>query len=485
MDGDMNGSQKHQLEAIARQAMRANGFEPDFPAAALAQAEAGTVHDGGADLRDLRDLPWSSIDNDDSRDLDQIEVLVTEHGRIRVLVGVADVDVVVTRGSPVDTHAQRNTTSVYTPAVIFPMLPPELSTDRTSLNENEDRYAIVVDMTVSQEGSVTEAAIYRARVRNKAQLAYAAVAAWLDGGQPPERMTRVPGLEAQLRQQDEVAQRLQREREECGALDFDRTELKPVVDESGVRELKTETPNRAKLLIENFMVASNGAVAKFLSARGLPSIRRVVREPERWARIVDLAAQHGGSLPAQPDAVRLQHFLKAQRQAAPDTFADLSLAIIKLLGRGEYVAAAPGEASLHFALAAHGYSHSTAPNRRYPDILTQRLLKAALASQPPPYALPELASLAAHCTAQEDAANKVERLTKKAAAALWLGDRIGTVFDAFVTGAGPKGTWVRLAGTPVEGRLDRGDAGLDVGDRLRVRLISTDPPRGFIDFERA
>lgn len=481
----MNGSQKHQLESIARGAMLANGFEPDFPPAVVAQAERGTVQAAGAAVRDLRNLAWSSIDNDDSRDLDQIEVCVTDGGRTRVLVGVADVDVIVTKGSPADQHAEQNTTSVYTPAVIFPMLPTALSTDRTSLNQDQDRYAIVVDMVVTGDGTVGEAEVYRAIVRNKAQLTYSGIAAWLDGGAAPDAVGRLPGLDEQLRLQDRLATALQRERDECGALDFDRTELKPVVDDSGVRDLKTERPNRAKLLIENFMVAANGVVAKFLSARGLPSIRRVVREPERWARIVDLAKQHGGALPTAPDAVALQQFLKAQRQKAPDTFADLSLAIIKLLGRGEYVAAKPGEESLHFALAAHRYSHSTAPNRRYPDILAQRLVKAALAGQPSPYPLDELSALAKHCTDQEDAANKVERLTKKAAAALWLGDRIGSVFECIVTGAGPKGTWVRLAGMPVDGRLDRGAEGLDVGDRVRVRLVSTDPSRGFIDFVRA
>ena len=480
----MNGSQKHQLEAIARGAMLAHGFEPDFPPAAVAQAEHGPVRAEGADVRDLRDLAWSSIDNDDSRDLDQIEVCVRDGGRTRVLVGIADVDVIVSRDSPADQHAQHNTTSVYTPAVIFPMLPTELSTDRTSLNEAQDRYAIVIDMVVDDDGTVRDAEVYRAMVRNKAQLAYAGVAAWLGGGPAPEALGRVPELDAQLRLQDRLATALQRERDECGALDFDRTELKPIVDDSGVRELKTEQPNRARLLIENFMVASNGAVAKFLSGRGLPTIRRVVREPERWPRIVDLARQHGAALPGTPSAIALQQFLKAQRQKAPDTFADLSLAIIKLLGRGEYVAATPDEQSLHFALAAHGYSHSTAPNRRYPDILTQRLVKATLAGAGAPYSLEQLSALAKHCTDQEDAANKVERLTKKAAAALWLGDRIGALFDAVVTGAGPKGTWVRLAGTPVEGRLDRGSEGLDVGDRTRVRLVSTDPARGFIDFVR-
>ena len=481
----MNGSQRQQLEGIARQSMRVNGFETDFSAEALAQASTGAAHADGVTPRDLRDLPWSSIDNDDSRDLDQIEVCVTGSDGTHVLIGIADVDVIVTKGSPCDDHAKRNTTSVYTPAVIFPMLPEQLSTDRTSLNEGQDRHAIVIDMVVSDAGSVTSADVYCALVRNKAQLAYPSVAAWLDGtGPAPKALSNLPGLDAQLRLQDTLAQKLQHERDACGALDFDRTELKPIVDDQGVRELRTETGNRARLLIESFMVAANGAVARFLSARGLPSIRRVVREPERWPRIVELASQHGGHLPAQADAVALQQFLKTQHDASPDTFADLSLAIIKLLGRGEYIAATPGVATIHFALAAETYSHTTAPNRRYPDVLVQRLIKATLAGAPQPYSFSELSALAKHCTDQEDAANKVERLTKKAAAALWLGNRIGEVFDAIVTGAGPKGTWVRLAKMPVEGRLDRGAEGLDVGDRVRVRLISTDPARGFIDFAR-
>jgi exoribonuclease-2 len=481
----MNGAQRHQLEAIARRAMREYGFEPDFSAAAREQAAGGAAPRDGAAARDLRHLPWSSIDNDDSRDLDQIEVCLSEGGKTRVLVGIADVDVLVQCDSPIDQHARQNTTSVYTPARVFPMLPLELSTDRTSLNDGADRHAIVIDMTVTREGSVADAQIYRAMVRNKAQLAYASVAAWLDGtGPEPAPLAATPGLADQLRQQDAVARQLQREREECGALDFERTELRPLVGDRGV-ELRTEGSNRAKLMIENFMVAANGAVARFLSAHNLPAIRRVVRAPERWPRIVDLAAQRGGRLPAEPDPVALQQFLKTQRRTAGEAFADLSLAIIKLLGRGEYVAAMPNEASRHFALAAQSYSHSTAPNRRFPDLITQRLIKAALAGGAPPYSMSELATLAKHCTEQEDDANKVERLTKKAAAALALGDRIGQVFDAIVTGAGPKGTWVRLVGTPIEGRLERGASGLDVGDCLRARLISTDANRGFIDFARA
>jgi exoribonuclease-2 len=340
-------------------------------------------------------------------------------------------------------------------------------------------------MTIAADGTVSSSDIYRALVRNQAQLTYNALAAWLDGSGPaPAAIRRVPGLDAQLRLQDQIAATMQAEREVQGALDFDRSELRPVVDDDGVKDLQTDTSNRAKLLIENFMIAGNGSAVRFLNSKGFPSVRRVVRSPERWARIVDLAEQHGGKLPPDPDAPALQQFLKDQRAKAPATFPDLSVAIIKLLGRGEYVAIGANEPSAHFALAAHEYSHTTAPNRRYADVLMQRLIKGAIAGMPPPYSLAQLSALAQRCTDREDAANKVERLTKKAAAALWLGDRIGQKFDAIVTGAGPKGTWVRLTGMPVEGRLDRGAEGLDVGDRVRVQLVSTDPPRGFIDFAR-
>lgn len=478
----MNGSQKHELEAIAREAMHTYGLEPDIPPDALAQLRQ-PVPPLPTGLKDLRSLCWSSIDNDESRDLDQIEVCITEGANVRVLIGVADVDFQVPKGTPLDTHAKANTTSVYTPAVIFPMLPPELSTDRTSLNEAQDRCAIVVDMTLDAHGTMTASTVYRALVRNQAQLAYPSVAAWLDGSGPaPAPLARVKDLEAQLRLQDQLAQHLQHCRDEQGALTFDRAELRPLVDDSGVKDLKTEASNRATKIIENFMIAANGVVVGFLSAKGVPTIRRVVKTPERWDRIVDLAARLGATLPKTPDVKALQQFLKAQQAASPEKFPDLSLAIIKLLGRGEYVADRPDQASAHFALAVVGYTHSTAPNRRYPDLLSQRLLKATLAGQPMPYTLADLGTLAQHCTDQEDAANKVERLTKKAAAALWLGDRIGQQFDAIVTGTGTAGTWVRLLSVPVEGLLQRGGDHLDVGDHVRVRLVHTDPHRGFIDF---
>ncbi len=486
MANSRDNQDKNQLEAIARDAMRTYGLEPDFPAAARAQlAHLQPKPQNG--LRDLRSLAWSSIDNDDSRDLDQIEVCTSNGGsRTTVLVGIADVDGLVPRDSPLDEHAAANTTSVYTPALIFPMLPPELSTDQTSLNEGEERPAVVVEMTIDEKGDLVDSNIYRAVVRNQARLTYNAVAAWLDGSGPaPEPIGRVPDLERQVRLQDQIAGRLQARRDAEGALEFDRLELRAVVDEHGVRDLDVDRPNRAKELIENLMVAANGVSVRYLSARGFPSIRRIVRSPERWSRIVDLASQHGGKLPGEPNAPALQQFLTAQRAASPDTFPDLSLSVIKLLGRGEYVAEKAGDPSAHFALAASSYTHSTAPNRRFPDLITQRLLKAAMASAGQPYDLGQLSSLAEHCTRQEDAANKVERLTKKAAAALWLSDRIGQVFDSIVTGAGPKGTWVRLMSMPVEGRLEKGFQGLDVGDRVRARLIGTNPQRGFIDFARA
>lgn len=472
------------LEQIARRAMITYGLEPEWPPEA--SAEIRRLHEPGAQgLRDLRDLPWSSIDNDDSRDLDQLEVCID--GRVpRLLVAIADVDALVGSDSAIDAHAKKNTTSVYTPARIFPMIPPELSTGLTSLNEGEDRGAVVVDMSIGEEGTVGPSDVYRALVRNQAKLTYGAVGAWLgNGGALPERVAQVPGLEAQIRLQDRLAGLLRAQRQRAGALDFDRTELRPVLVNGEVSELRTEKPNRARDLIESLMVAANSVSARFLTSHNLPSVRRVVRSPERWPRIVELAKRHGGELPAEPDALALESFLRARRAAAPAAFAELSLSIIKLLGRGEYVAEGPAAAEGgHFALAVSNYTHSTAPNRRYPDLVTQRMLKAAIDGRPAPYTIEELTPLAAHCTHQEDAANKVERLVRKAAAALWMSGRIGDRFAGVVTGASSKGTWVRLDSPPVEGKLEQGAEGLDVGDRVEVRLASTDAERGFIDFAR-
>ncbi|MEO7275491.1 MAG: RNB domain-containing ribonuclease [Vicinamibacterales bacterium] len=476
------------LQHIATRAMIDYGLQPELPADA--QAEVRQLGDAPlTGLRDLRALPWSSIDNDDSKDLDQLEVVIEEAGAVRLLIAVADVDSLVVKGSALDDHARLNTTSVYTAARVFPMLPEALSNDRTSLNQNEDRPALVVDMAIADDGVVTKAEVYRAAVRNQARLTYSSVAAWLDAhGPAPAAMSQVEGLERQLRTQDRLAGYLRTRREAEGALDFDRAEIKPVMGDGVVKDLQVDASNRARDMIESFMIAANGVTARFLSARGSASIRRVVRAPKRWPRIVEIAASHGTTLPADPDAGALEGFLRAQREAQPDTFPDLSLSILKLLGRGEYVAESPSgpgaTGSVHFALAETNYTHSTAPNRRYPDLVTQRLVKSAAEHAPAPYTLAELSPLAEHCTKQEDAANKVERRVRKSAAALWLGDRIGQEFAAVVTGASEKGTWVRLDRPPVEGKLDRGYEGLDVGDRLRVRLVRTDAERGFVDFVR-
>jgi VacB/RNase II family 3'-5' exoribonuclease len=474
------------LDTIARRAMRQYGLEPDFPPAALAESARATepTLDG---LRDLRHLPWSSIDNDESRDLDQIEVCeaAPSPGVSRLLVGIADVDGLVAKGGAVDAHARVNTTTVYTTARIFPMLPEVLSTDRTSLLPDVDRAAMVVSLDVTDEGAVTACDVFHAVVRNRAKLAYDELSAWLEGrGSPPAGIDAVQGLEAQVRQQDRLAQALRRHRQAHGALDFDRSELRPVMAEDRVADLTTEAGGRARDLIEDVMVAANGASSRFLADRHIPSLRRVVRTPQRWPRIVQLAADRGASLPAEPDAPALEAFLTRERASHPDTFDELSLSVIKLLGRGEYAVSTTGAAG-HFALAVSSYTHSTAPNRRFPDLVMQRLLKAAAAGRTTPYHPDELEGLAAHCTSQEDAANKVERLVRKAAAALWMSSRVGQEFDGVVTGASAKGTWVRLRQPPVEGKVMRGFDGLDVGDRVRVRLVGTDPDRGFIDFERA
>jgi exoribonuclease-2 len=465
--------------------MRQRGLEPEFPAAALAQVGAVRRAAVDASADDLRALLWCSIDNDDSRDLDQLtaaEPLAGERTRIRV--AVADVDALVERGSPVDAHAQHNTTSVYTAAGIFPMLPEKLSTDLTSLVQDEDRLAIVAEMVVDGDGAVTASGFRRALVRNKAKLAYDGVAAWLTGeGPAPPRLAAVPGLAANVELQDRVAQALRSRRQERGALSLDTVEARAVFEDGRLADLRAEPKNRARELIEDMMIAANGATARFLDDRRSPSLRRVLRTPERWDRIAQMAAEAGGSLPPEPDAVALEAFLRRQREADPESFPDLSLSIVKLMGSGEYAVNVPGHpAPGHFGLAVRDYAHSTAPNRRFPDLLTQRLVKAALAAGPLPYQPDELIALAKHCTEAEDNGAKVERQVRKSAAALLLADRVGEVFDAIVTGASHKGTWVRALRPPVEGRVVQGFEGLDVGDRVRVELIETDVERGYIDF---
>ena len=476
------------LQDIARRAMLEAGLAPEFPPAALRELDAirAPAPGGSASLRDLRTLLWASIDNDESRDLDQLSVAeALPDGACRLLVAIADVDALVPRGSAIDGHAEENTTSVYTSARIFPMLPEKLSTGLTSLNEGEDRQSLVVEMVVEPPGSIRTSDVYRATVRNQAKLAYAGVAAWLDGhGAMPEGVAKVAGLDQNLRLQDQAAARLRALRHQQGALQLETLEPKALFAGDAVSDLVLDPKNRAKELIEDLMVAANGVTARFLAAHGFPSLRRVVRSPERWPRIVALAAEHGDILPPQADARALNEFLARRRQADPTGFPDLSLAVVKLMGRGEYVVEDGGGTEGHFGLAVKDYAHSTAPNRRYPDLVTQRLLKAALERSPSPYGLEELGTLARHCTQQEDAANKVERRVHKSAAALLLSSRIGERFDAIVTGASDKGTWVRILKPPVEGRVVRGFEGLDVGERTSVQLIHTDVARGFIDFAR-
>jgi exoribonuclease-2 len=483
------GRQRSTLRRIARRAMIERGMLPDFSRAALAELDGirATAAGNSGGPRDMRNLPWASIDNDDSRDLDQLTVAETlPGGAVRILVAIADVDAVVKQGSAIDDHARQNTTSVYTAAGIFPMLPEKLSTDLTSLGYGEDRSAIVIEMVIGEDGTLRSSDLYGATVRNRAKLAYNGVAAWLEGeGPAPGAIPDVLGLAENLRIQDRVAQQLKAFRHERGALDLETIEARPVFDGDVIRDLEAERRNRAKELIEDFMIAANGVTARYLNARKYPSLRRIVRSPKRWDRIVEVASRYGATLPPEPDSRALGQFLAGRKAADPLRFPDLSLTIIKLMGAGEYVAEFPEEtAPGHFGLAVRDYTHSTAPNRRYPDLITQRLLKAAITGSPMPYGRDELAELGRHCTEKEDDANKVERLVGKSAAAMLLAPRTGERFDAIVTGASGKGTWVRLPHPPVEGRLIHGFEGADVGDRLRVQLVHTDMERGYIDFKR-
>jgi len=483
------------LGAMAHQEMLAEGFHPDFPPAVVQQVKtlqtqsaaavgaAGST--GNGQIRDLRSLLWSSIDNDTSRDLDQAEVAESVNGGIRVMIAVADVDADVPMGSPADQHAASETTSVYTGVRTFPMLPEALSTDLTSLNEGVDRLAIVIDMLVATDGTVTSQGIYRAVVRNQAQLAYNGVGSWLEGGAAPPKVAASADLAAQLKLQDQAAQILLAARHKLGALTIDREETEAVVADGQVQGIETRQKNRASDLIENFMVAANGVMARTLSAAGVSSIRRVVRTPERWPRIVELAARYGETLPAEPDSGALNAFLQESKAADGVHYADLALAVVKLMGPGEYVLSRAGDTSQgHFALAAHDYTHSTAPNRRFADTVTQRLIKSVIGKTQPPYSDSQLDSVARNCTLKEDAARKVERVMNKRIAAVVLLPRIGETFAAVVTGVTPKGTFVRVLSPHAEGLLIHGQQGVDVGDQLQVKLVSADPRRGYIDFAR-
>jgi exoribonuclease-2 len=479
------------LQAAAKQTMLENGFEPELSPQVQQQLDQLKAHPPqaapSADVRDLRNLLWSSIDNDTSKDLDQAEVAEpSSNGETKVLVAIADVDSFVPKGSPIDQHASQQTTSVYTGIRIFPMLPEQLSTGITSLLETGDRLSVVIEFVVGGDGTIHSSNVYRAIVRNKAQLAYNAVGAWIEGrGQAPAKVAASAELQAQLKLQDRAAQTLKNERYRHGALNIETIETHPVMVDDKIVGVEKQEKNRATELIEDFMIAANEVIARMLEAHKVSSIRRVVKTPERWGRIVELAAQQGETLPADPDSRALNQFLIRRKAADPDHFADLSLTVIKLMGPGEYVLQRPGDpAQGHFGLAVQDYTHSTAPNRRFADLVTQRLVKAVLASQPAPYSDNELASIALNCTAKEDAARKVERQMAKRIAAVAMSGRIGEQFDAIVTGVTPKGTFVRIVKPAVEGLLAQGQRGVDVGDKLHVTLIRTDVQRGYLDFAR-
>mgnify|MGYP001496006524 FL=1 len=481
--------QRSDLVRIATHVMAERGLEPEFSRRVEQQLAAitGPGRDDGPDVHDLTHLLWCSIDNDDSLDLDQLTVCEPlPSGAVRLWVAIADVDALVKKDTPIDAHALLNTTSVYTSARIFPMLPERLCTDLTSLNPAQDRLALVTEMVFNADASLAGSTVYRARVRNRAKLAYDAVSAWIDGqADLPDAAAAVPGMEAQLRTQDALAQQLRARRHAMGSLDLETFQPRALFEGERVVDIRQQVQNRARQLIEEVMIATNGCTARYLAAQGGASLRRVVRSPERWLRIVGVAKDYGETLPDEPDSKALEAFLAKQHRIDPLRFPDLSLVIVKLMGRGEYVVEVPGGAPIgHFGLAVRDYTHSTAPNRRFPDLITLRLLKAALADEPQPYSNAELGELAQHCTRQEDAAQKVERQLRKSEAALLLESRVGERFDALVTGAGPEGTWVRILTPPAEGKLVGGHSGLRVGDALRVKLVSTHVEHGFIDFVR-
>jgi VacB/RNase II family 3'-5' exoribonuclease len=480
-------NQRSDLQRIAHRVMQERGLEPDFSPAAMTELAAIKVAavKATASTRDLRKLLWCSIDNDDSRDLDQLSVAeALPGGSVKLLVAVAEVAALVKKGSAIDDHARQNTTSVYTAGAIFPMLPEKLSTDLTSLGFQAERVAIVIEMTFGKDGRMTGSDIYEAVVRNQAKLAYNSVAAWLDGhGQMPKEIGTVAGLDENIRLQSRTAQQLRELRHMRGALSLQTIQARPVFVGEMLQDLKPDESNVAKNLIEELMVAANGVTARYLEAKRFPSVRRVVRTPAKWNRIVELAAEKGATLPGAPDGKALEKFLMDSMKADPVHFPDLSLCIIKLLGRGEYVIEFPGGTTPgHFGLAVKDYAHSTAPNRRFPDLLIQRLLKAAMAGTPPPYGNDELVGLARHCSEQEEAAKKVERQLVKSAAAMLLSSRIGDTFDAMVTGVNDSGTWVRLFHPPVEGKLENPHKDAQVGYRGRVKLVMVDVERGYIDF---
>lgn len=480
-------SQSYDLTQLSKKALLEKGLTPDFLPEALTQLD--TIQQPASappNIIDLRDLLWASIDNDDSRDLDQLTYAEKISAvQTTLYIAIADVDALVPKNTPLDLQAQINTTSIYTPGKVFPMLPEKLSTNLTSLNEKEDRLAMVVKIEVSsQDGEIASQSIFPALVHNHAKLTYDSVGAWFEGrGNIPDKVNLVPGLEQVLLLQDKIAQTLKERRHSQGTLSLQTPEAFPLIKDNQVVGMALAPHNRAHELIEHFMIASNTVIATFLAASKVPSLRRVVRVPKRWDRIVELADEWGEWLPDRPDSTALDMFLSTMRVKDPLAFLDISLAVVKLLGNGEYVVENPGDKPLgHFGLALKEYTHSTAPNRRYPDIITQRQLKAILKQEKKAYEIEELNILAEHCTQQEDAASKVERQMNKSAAAMLLSSRIGERFKGIVTGATEIGTWVRIFQPPTEGKIIEGYKKLDVGNRVVATLLSVDIPKGYIDF---
>ncbi|MDC1174885.1 RNB domain-containing ribonuclease [Bacteriovoracaceae bacterium] len=484
----MSRHKKYNLVNIAERAMSFHGLESFFTDEVMDQLSniTSTANETSEQIKDLRHLMWCSIDNDDSIDLDQITYAeLTKAGDFRVFVAVADVDALVKKDTPIDQHAKLNTTSIYTGVKLYPMLPEKLSTDLTSLSPSEDRLAMVIEMVINQKGEVIESDVYRAKVKNQAKLDYNSVAPWLEQNGPlPLAAGKVAGLDKQLLLQDEVAQKLRAVRNNYGALELKTIQARAIMKNDSVVGMQDDPKNRAHELIEDLMIAANSSTANFLIQKGYPSLRRVVRSPKRWERIVAVARSLGERLPDKPDSKALSAFMLKRKEADPLRFPDISLTIVKLLGRGEYVLEMPGESAIgHFGLAVTDYSHSTAPNRRFPDLITQRLVKAALAKQPSPYNPSELNILADHCTKQENSADKVERQVRKSASALLLIDKIGQKYEGLVTGASDKGTWARIFSPIVEGKISKGERNLDVGDKVILKLVSVDVEKGFIDFE--
>jgi len=478
------------LAKIAIIAMQERGLEPDFSKEAHDQLDLITApgEDNDPKIQDLSGLLWCSLDNDDSRDLDQLTTCSElENGNYKILIAIADVDALVKKDSPIDQHAQINTASVYTSARIFPMLPEKLSTNLSSLNLNQVRLALVTEIIVSNSGQILGFNIYRARVLNKAKLAYDSVSAWIEGkGQIPIGISSVTGMDAQLKTQDKIAQQLRTRRHQAGSLQLEIFQPKAIFEGEQIIAIAEQEQNRGRQLIEEFMIAVNQSTALFLLNKGIPSLRRVVRSPDRWLRIVELAKQYGETLPGEANSKALSNFLAKRHLVDPLRFPDLSLVVVKLMGPGEYVLEQPGTEPLgHFGLAVQDYMHSTAPNRRYPDLITLRMLKAAIRNEETPYQKQELYSLATHCTLQEDAIRKVERRVRKSEAALFLEPYIGKEFDGVITGITPNYGWVRIFNPPAEGMLLKLPRDCAIGNKLRVKLVSTNVELGHINFMQA